>query len=413
MDGRSCILRALPERLARRMSSRAGYRPEIDGLRFLAIAVVVLGHLAERVARFQEARGAPSELEATVFRVLAVPWPGVMLFFAVSGLVITQQFLARSEPPLSGRFLRAYFTRRALRIEPPYLLLITATFVAVSLGLMPEGVRRFDSAPSSLTTSFLASLAYAHGWLFGTLPRLFTPGWSLEIEIQFYVLAPLLFHLYFKAGPRGLALFWALLAASLAIALACRAEVLGVHWYFTVFRFAVFFILGSGFAVFRKEATAFVGSLPKVVTAWAPWLGLALLTLPDALWPGEGWRETLRVLCQVAATALLVGGAHVERSAFRRFCSGRWIGLLGAACYSIYLTHLQVLHVGAGLLSRIFRFDSWFLALAADAALLLPLAVVVGLVFYAMVERTFMLPDWPARAWRLVRRGRTAQAPAE
>lgn len=168
------VLNELPERLGRRAPRSGVYRPEIDGLRFVAIAVVVFGHLAERVVRFQSPTQEASSLESAVFRLLATPGPGVMLFFAISGFVITHQLMARDEPPLSPLVLRAYLARRALRIEPPYLLLLCGSFLMVSVfGLLPEQVHQFYGEPESLTASFLASLSYSHGWLFGTMPRLF------------------------------------------------------------------------------------------------------------------------------------------------------------------------------------------------------------------------------------------------
>ncbi len=65
----------------------------------------------------------------------------------------------------------------------------------------------------------MASLTYTHDLLFGTYPRLFPPGWSLEVEVQFYILAPLLFGAYFAIEDRRVRLVAGLLVLVAACAI--------------------------------------------------------------------------------------------------------------------------------------------------------------------------------------------------
>jgi peptidoglycan/LPS O-acetylase OafA/YrhL len=58
-------------------------------------------------------------------------------------------------------------------------------------GYVPEETRSFTAGPKSLEESVAASLVYMHGIIFGGYPKLNPPAWSLEIEIQFYVVAPI------------------------------------------------------------------------------------------------------------------------------------------------------------------------------------------------------------------------------
>jgi peptidoglycan/LPS O-acetylase OafA/YrhL len=407
------ILSDLPERLARPAPRSGAYQPEFDGLRFVAIAIVVIGHLAERVERFRQPSAPGHGFESAILHLLAVPGPGVLLFFAISGFVITHQFVASGRSPLDPYVLRGYFARRALRIEPPYLLLLSATFVAISvLGLLPANVRQFHHDPNSLPVSYLVSLFYAHGILFGTYPRLFAPGWTLEVEVQFYLIAPLICQLYLlkKDVQARRLVFSAVFLAALVLAFVCRPEVVGGNWHFSIFRFAVFFVVGSGFALFRADLGSLVRAFPPWLAAAVPWFGLALLLLPDAFWPGSRG-DNVRTLCQVAAVALLFVGVQVERSALRRICLGGWPRLLGAACYSLYLTHLQVLHVGAWALSQIVSSESLLLAFLVDAVILLPVALGIGLAFYVLIERPFMHGDLSLRTLRVIFRKASTPSP--
>ena len=178
----------LPNRWQRRTTGR--YRPEVDGLRFFAIAIVVLCHAVERLASLRP--GSYSAFDKFLIKLCSAPGNGVFLFFAISGFIITSQYLKGKPFPLSRDFLGKYFKRRILRIEPPYMIVLVVTYLALTIThWVPSGAHRFNQPPASMTVSFFSSVLYSHGWVFGTLPKVFPPGWSLEIEVQFYLLAPL------------------------------------------------------------------------------------------------------------------------------------------------------------------------------------------------------------------------------
>src|SRR5215469_1835329 len=161
--GRSvALVRDVPSRLARRTSGV--YRREIDGLRFFAIFIVLIGHLCERSQRFASG-GLPADLGArALYYVLQRPGVGVELFFAISGFVIFAPLAGKPRAAIDGAFIGQYFRRRLLRIEPPYMLLLLATYALIaSTGYVPPETHKFLEGPRSITTSLLASLAYSHG----------------------------------------------------------------------------------------------------------------------------------------------------------------------------------------------------------------------------------------------------------
>jgi peptidoglycan/LPS O-acetylase OafA/YrhL len=76
-----------------------------------------------------------------------------------------------------------------------------------------------------------------------------------------------------------------------------------------------------------------------------------------------------------------------------------WIALIGGACYSIYLVHLPVIHATAQILSKFVVLGSLGEAWVVSWAVLIPIALLAGMLFYALVERPCMDPRWPEKVW--------------
>ena len=402
----SSWLASFPRRF-RRETSDGAYRPEIDGLRFFAIAFVIFGHSIERADRFfasYQNSAAAGELD----RYLQLAPFGVHLFFAISGFILATQAIKANRNPLGAPFLRAYFGRRILRIEPPYFLLLMATWALISVtGYVPEGTHRFDVEPHSLNVSLFGSLFYVHDLVWGTFPRLFPPGWSLEVEVQFYLLAPLLFWLWSRLTATGarVAMAGGLLAVGAFFSILDLQTIGPLHVGFSLLHAFDFFWLGLILAYGKAEIVARVSALsPAFVTALG-WSGLALCLLLPAPSPAHPalMPEALRTPAVYLGVAAMFASALDPRSRFRGFCARPWISLIGGACYSIYLVHLQVIQVLTALAFRL----APHLPLAGVAAALSVAAVAtvaIGLTYYVQIERRFMARDWPAQALAAAKR---------
>jgi peptidoglycan/LPS O-acetylase OafA/YrhL len=378
------VLHQLPFTL-RRITSGKTYNPEIDGLRFFAIGLVVLGHLMERIQRID----IPTGPTADVLLFLR-PGIGVSLFFSISGFIIASQFLRRGGNTLAPLRLKAYFTRRVSRIEPPYFIVLTCTFLFLELsGFIPPDVRRFDVAPQSLFESFLASLVYMHGILFHTYPRLFGPGWSLEIEVQFYILAPILFFSYFAIDhPPG-----RILTGCFIIATFC---VIGPYLPvpFTLLDQFHYFWTGVVLADINSNFKSAMMRYPISFASSGGWLGVALLV---AAGPLEDYPQVEPAARLISVTAIVCIFAGALRGlSFRSFCSFPWVSLIGGACYSIYLTHLQIIQMMTVGLHRFLHISSAPGQLIANFSVQLPAVLAAGLLFYAFCERPFMVVGWPS-----------------
>ena len=109
---------------------------------------------------------------------------GVPLFFMISGFILSLPFAAHRLKGAEPVKLGAYFVRRLTRLEPPYLISLTAFLVMLRV---VNGCPGGGSLPG-----YLSSFVYLHNLLGDDGNVINGVAWSLEIEVQFYILAPLL-----------------------------------------------------------------------------------------------------------------------------------------------------------------------------------------------------------------------------
>ena len=318
------------------------YRPDIDGLRALAVIAVILNHLNDRL--------------------LPGGYLGVDIFFVISGFVITTSLRHRPAERLP-QFLADFFARRCRRLVP-----------ALAVCVLISGLTAWfiDPKPAaSLNTGLTALAGLSNFYLLrisqdyfapAAVLNLFTQTWSLGVEEQFYLLFPLLVWIcgLSRASQGSKNLFRACLGLSIlsVVALLLLPGKDGGAAYFLVF--GRLWELGCGCMA------ALAGPLKR--RAWA-WVGLAtiVLTLAAPIPP-----SVLVSLCVVPPTVLLIlsGGAPA-------LLARRPVVAVGRMSYSLYLWHWPV--VSASVL--VFGDDRWH-SLKLMAAIL-PLAAAS----YWLVER--------------------------
>lgn len=307
--------------------------PALDGLRGIAIILVMLFHLT-----YFRPGGA---LDAAFLGLTKYGWTGVDLFFVLSGFLITGILLEAKGAP---NYFKNFYTRRALRIFPLYY-----GFVAFLIFVYPLASAQFRAERHILVENRWWVLGYAVNWIvawtgdFSRTP-LGTGGfWSLAIEEQYYLVWPAVVVLLSRRALFrvciGIALFSLLVRFAMAFA--------GFAWAAVNFvTFARFdgLALGGALALVARTAS---GLTPLRRFAWAA-AGLALAGLAFihvvfirshhtsapkvtamqlALLPIL-WASTL-VLTQTAATSSLIG-AITRAPLLRTF---------GKYSYSLYLFH--------------------------------------------------------------------------
>ena len=176
---------------------RRGRRiPELDGFRGIAVLMVVAGHYCQY--------NVPSPQCVRIGITLSSL--GVLLFFVLSGFLITALLLQEKDE--TGRIhFRRFYARRALRLGPALLLFLLTVVVLIYLGFVTD-VPRYE---------IFASLFYAR-YLVGkseTLAHL----WSLSLEEQFYLCWPLLLILMLRKSSRSSMLYWVVLGITISVAL--------------------------------------------------------------------------------------------------------------------------------------------------------------------------------------------------
>ena len=160
--------------------------PQIDGLRFLAIMAVIAFHVGHYVSeRSPRPYGATLDRDP-LYLLSTTGHVGVQMFFVISGMVVSLPFAKQWLAGGKKVSLKYYFLRRLTRIEPPYV--IALVFWMLAFGISGKGVAPWPV----MLRHFPASLFYVHNAVYGTVSYVLPPAWSLEIEVQFYVIAPLL-----------------------------------------------------------------------------------------------------------------------------------------------------------------------------------------------------------------------------
>ena len=153
----SLRLRDLPHRL-RRVVSSGPYRPEIDGIRFIAIFFVISWHFVERVSRAIGTNLNSPKFSNALISHFSDGYTGALIFFSLSAFVLLTQF-KKHNGCLRLKFLKDYFKRRLLRIEPPYILILISTYMIICLtGYTPKFTHDFAENTVPLTDSLFASI---------------------------------------------------------------------------------------------------------------------------------------------------------------------------------------------------------------------------------------------------------------
>ena len=293
---------------------RIAYRPEIDGLRAIAVLQVVLYHA-----------GAG----------LGAGYVGVDVFFVISGYLITSLLLQEFRD--TGRIdVADFYARRIRRIFPAALLVVAVTLAAAAALLSPQEFGHVARSAAAAAV-FVANVffQYASGGYFDApseaMPLLHL--WSLAVEEQFYLVWPALLIFLLRGSPQRLPWLLGLSAlASFALAELMIGPRPETAFYFAPARY---WELAAGGLVACSPAGR--GARPASA-ALGLLLVLAAAFVPLAHFPGAG------ALPSVAGTALLIAAVHGGDTGVvgRLLRSAPLIGM-GKLSYSLYLWHWPLL----------------------------------------------------------------------
>ena len=315
-----------------RTSPIGGLRLDIEGLRAVAVGIVLLYHL-----------GVPG---------ISGGFAGVDVFFVISGYLITS--LLVREIGRDGRIsIPRFYARRARRLLPAACLVLVVTTLA-GWALLPASSR------ADLATDVVAATLYVVNWALanrsvdylaeGAAVSPLQHYWSLSVEEQYYVVWPLLMMLGVVVARRlgqspkrvlGV-LIAVVLVASFTWSVVHTATDPAASYFVTttrVWELAIGSLLSFG--------TERLARLPVLATGLLSWAGLALLVVSTFVvtsktpWPGSA-----ALLPTLGAAALIAAGCGTADSPPQRLLRTGPFVWLGGISYSLYLWHWPLIVIG-------------------------------------------------------------------
>lgn len=329
---------------------RLGYRPGLDGLRGVAILLVLAGHAA-----------LPGFPEGGLV--------GTSLFFVLSGFLITSLLLDEARD--SGRIsVRRFYWRRGLRLLPAFLTLVVVVSVyTVLAGRSGEALRN-----GAFAISYAANWPLSQGAYIGPLSH----SWSLAIEEQFYLAWPLLL-----VGALRLRLSMRWIAALLLVAATSSAVV-------------AVLLVGAGeptarlaFGSDTRAQALLIGCLLAVAVSAGWWRRFSRFAVAGAIVAlvlatigfSGGQLIPIALPMIAAASAILVGAALGLAGRGSALTSPPLVGI-GRISYGLYLWHYPIMWELGGALSE--------MPLLLRAPLLLALSFAAALISYRVIEAPFL-----------------------
>lgn len=363
-----------------RITSRGHYIGEIDGLRFFAIAAVVLLHTAVHLNRSFPGDFSTDAAESIASGFFLRGGLGVDVFFAISGFILALPFISQYVNAGRKVVLKDYYIRRLTRLEPPYLICLILLFglqVVVGRLSLPEH-----------TPNFFASFFYIHNIIYDAWSVVNPVAWSLEIEVQFYLLAPFIFRLLFGIGNftvRRITLPVIILVL-VAVNFIFVDLIENLHLRKSLIAELHLFLIGVLFADFYMSNKSFFSRR----TYWNDVLGILGILMVYAL------RDTRNYALEVtyAFSILLIFLGAFKGRALNQFFTLKAITVLGGMCYSLYLWHYAIIAVAMMFTGYLFWTNSFILNFVIQLVLLVPLVVVVSSIYFYWVEKPCMRPGW-------------------
>jgi peptidoglycan/LPS O-acetylase OafA/YrhL len=356
----------------RRITAQNRFIPQIDGLRFVAIAWVVVFHVYAALST-RSAIPLPWPLD------IDLPKRGVELFFAISGFILGVPFASARLRNLPAVNLKQYFLRRLTRLEPPYFI---SLFVWAAAQWVTARRPLGDMAPH-----LAASFFYLHNLIFGAFENAVNGvAWSLEVEVQFYLLVPLLAGLFAIGDARLRRIV--IVALMLASGIFSLPLYNSIHFHYSIAYYLPFFL--AGFLVCDFYVTR-QGEWKRTFF----WDALAL-----CLWPLVGYLGLTVGHIMLPFVIVVLYLAAFRGRACSAVFGNRVITNIGGMCYSIYLFHFLIIYAVKHVTMPLHIGQNFWFYFALQSSMILPAVLLLCGAFFVLIERPCMDKEWPLKLWR-------------
>lgn len=367
-----------------RLTSGGKFIPEIDGLRFIAVMSVVFYHLSNFFVKHHIPKQYNYDYKSTyLYHFLKQGHFGVELFFVISGFILAIPFIKIFSKKQGKLNLKNYFKRRLTRLEPPYFIIMIGLFFVTAF---ISKTLDFQTALKSLG----ASLLYIHNFVYGkdVLPLLNGVAWSLEIEVQFYILAPLLATVFLienKMIRRSIIVIVTLLFAYIGIKIQLP--------FISLFNYLEFF--GIGFLLadlyLYKDDKTYEPTWYKTI------LSLIIIYLIFIIEPmhDSPWQTLASDYGQLLLLFILFYGVLFRNT----LPAMRWnfVTNIGGMCYTLYLLNTYLISFSGEALTSIKLTNIFWVDMLIYSGAILSIVLLFSSIFFLLIERPCMDKEWPSK----------------
>lgn len=307
----------------------AGRIPELDGLRGIAILLVISFHYINN-----QLTNSTSRMGRIVYQATSFGWTGVDLFFVLSGFLIGTILIRNRRSP---NYFSTFYIRRIVRIIPNYYLLIGIFLLLLVLPYFSRSafIHKSNNIP------WWSYLTMVHNIYMGRLHNLGSNAvnvtWSIGIEEQFYLFFPLI--VYFSPQK------WVPYILVLAIGLACVIRGFYDHW---IPRYVLLPCRMDSIA-FGALVAYFNESFPlaEIVKKYSRWFFLILLiNIGAVLFLFFRYNDlgiNKHFFLAVFFTGCLIAALVYTRTWYGSLLRNKLLTWIGTISYSLYLFHYLIL----------------------------------------------------------------------
>ena len=305
---------------------KLSYRPEIDGLRAIAVGAVILYH---------------SKINFLNSEIFQGGFIGVDIFFVISGYLITSIILQELKTTNDFSF-KNFYERRARRILPVLILVILTSIPFALFILMPGSLVNFSK--SIIYSLVFSSNFFFHfsGQIYGAESGLLKPflhTWSLSVEEQFYIIFPLIIFFLFKRFNKNIFSF-----LIVTFFLSLLVAIWGSKNYPSFYFYALFsrgweVLAGSILAYF--EQTLGRRGKKKKINFILPSIGLILILHSFLFFDDTMRHPSLITISPIIGVCLLIWFSNQNEITTKILSSKIFVGV-GLISYSLYLWHYPI-----------------------------------------------------------------------
>ena len=286
--------------------------------------------------------------------------------------------------------LSDYYMRRVTRLEPPYI--ISLIFL-----LLIHLFVNHEHSVVELWNSFTASLFYSHFLVFGTWSIINPVTWSLETEIQFYILAPFLCLFLFKNRKN---IQWIVLITVTILIFILSEKVVRLYPVFShlsnsILAYLPNFLVGFAVAAIYIKNKDFLlkKSYKFDVIGFLSFYALFLFIYSKNI----GFS-----VCFIAALFLLFLSVF-KGKILNKFFRTKIIYVIGGMCYTIYLLHYVSFYFIGKFTSFLVVSSNYWINYLLQISVVFPIFFAICCVFFLLIEKPCMNKHWPQILWSKIK----------